>query len=359
MHRLTKSKLLAQSLAVVGVFLLLFQVCVLIPLVWSRAHVARDLGCYYVAAGRILHHAGPYQIPPGFVPSITPRWYMYSPQLALTFIPVAKVPFMTVARAWYLVELSAFWLFAAILARIASSKWSIAGALRWGVALWTVPDMGTIIIAENIDAVLWVLFGLGFLLPARGVLWSAIAQVKPFTVPALILASVIERRAVWLPSLLVVGIGWGAVVAVCGPGVVEDWLRSVSDVASQGTANVSNISLSFACVRIAAMLGYIDFNHPLPQAARHFMLGAELIAIAVTAMCTRKMERDFRYASLTAAMLLFSPLCWVNYIPLLFLLPAVAIRNGLPTAIWPQVSPHPVAARTPLVDEPVMHAGDQ
>jgi hypothetical protein len=325
---------------VLGIALLVFQLTGLLPLVWHVKLVARDLSCYIFAGRALAAHQPIYVAPPVFAPYITPRWYLYPPQLAILFAPLAPLHYMTIVHGWYVIELASFWFYAAILARIAGRRWSAANTLAWSVALWLIPDMGTVIIAENVDCVLWVLYGLGFLLPQRGLLWALIAQVKPFPVPALILACFTEGRKTWLPALAVMAVGYGAALLICGPHAFAQWLSVSGSVAGQGTVSTGNVSPVFAIARIAEASGHLDFHRPLPMAVRHAFALVQILALAGAFLATRRLPNDYRYAIVTAATVLSSPLCWVNYLPLLLVIPALMIRDRA-------ASPRDTAAAAP------------
>ena len=337
---LAQSSLLRLAACFLGVCLVVFQVSALIPLVWSKAWVMRDLQCYLTAAQNLVAHRSIYDAPRVYYPDLVPRWYLYPPQLALIMAPLAHASYVTVFRVWYVAEFLCYWTYAAMLARIVMGRWVLDKTLMAGVALWLTPFMGTIIVAENIDTFLWVLYGLGFLLPARGVFWSLIAQFKPFTVPALLVACFAEGRRVWLPAGIMMATGYGMALALCGPHEFRTWITLTPSIVGQGTTWESNLSPVFALARLAAVSGHLDFSRPLSPDVRHLFTAVQALAIGAAIFKTRRMPVEYRYAIVTAATLLSSPICWANYVPMLLMVPALYLRDARSRATDDVLEPH-------------------
>jgi hypothetical protein len=182
----------------------------------------------------------------------------------------------------------------------------------------------------NIDPVLWALFGLALVSPrARGPLFALVSLVKVYTVWPLALASWHDRARIYLPAALVLlaGILIGCLAPV-GVRAWVDWIRyAAPTMPAQGTFSTDNVSLSFAGLRLARVLGWQYTIGPLPVGPRLYLAAMGLAAPLVTMRVVRRMEHTLQYAWITTATLLFAPLCWSCYLAVPLATVALSVRS--------------------------------
>ncbi|MDQ3814222.1 MAG: DUF2029 domain-containing protein [Armatimonadota bacterium] len=315
-------------LTVLGVFHLAAQLGGWLPLHWQRTDRERDLTVYYDALRRLRTGQPLYQPWPDYVPAYTPSRYFYPPPFAAVFAPLGGLSFLWFARLWYLLLLASFWIYAWCLARLASpagTRVTIPAVLIAGLILDLWPRIYWAMSFGNAEPMLWALFGLSLATPNRGAALAGATLIKLHALWPLLLAIRHEGRRVPLPALLVIGFGLLLGWLVCGMQSYLSWWPAISPVLRQGTFNPDNISLSFAVLRLARLLGW-DYNpaDPLPRAAQLYL---SLMAVAgplFLIWLVRRQKPLMQYACVGAGVLLFAPLCWTMYLALLL----------APLALW-------------------------
>ena len=332
---------------------LVVQLLVFLPNHWKRTDRYRDVTYLYTAAQRVRSGQPLYRPWPEYGPHVhtemgppyTYDRHPYPPPLASVLAPFSALPFTSFARLWYFPVLAGFWGFAWTLARMAgrASGWS---TLTAGLLLGIFPGTYRALSLGQIDPILWALFGLALVLPAwRGAAFALSAAVKLYAGWPLLFAIGRERSRAFVPAAVV---ALGAVVVsgfMMGLDGFYSWGRHMLPVISQGTFNTDNVSLSFAGLRIARSLGWDYVPGPLPVPARIY-LGLMGIAAPITAgWLARKSRPEFQYAWVGAAAVLFAPLCWSSYLPLLLVLPALGLgvflesRNAGASGVTPENIP--------------------
>jgi hypothetical protein len=198
----------------------------------------------------------------------------------------------------------------------------------------------------NVEPVLWALFGAALAWPAaRGLGFAASAMVKLYCAWPLLAAVSREGWRVVRGAALALALGTVLCMLVLGPGVFArsmlDWARYMLPVVGQGTwafdphYGGTNVSFSFAILRVARELGWEYRPGPLPAWARLYLTVVGVAAPLLALWLTRRM-RDvaLRCGLVTAAAVLFAPLCWATYLPLLLAPLAAAVRLRAESGAW-------------------------
>ena len=308
----------------------------------------RDTRAYYDAGVAVRTGEPLYRTPPPGPHEFNGRWeYLYPPPLAAILSPVATWSYRTFDRAWLLLNLAAFWAFAAALGRIALGRWSAAGSLRWGAALFFWPGAVLSIHYGNIELVILALVALALAVPvsAGGALGLA-AAVK--ITPGWGLLPFLARR----PRSTALGLAVAGAVcfagsaAVFGMGqlqsLVWQWTHFVMPTVAQGqfwgerlaglmsrTRPVDyfgNLSPSFAPVQLAVMAGWDYTGGPLPFVVRTYLTSVAFAAPVAAAWLTRSWSLRFQSAVVVTAAMLAAPI--VRPYALASLLIVFASRRG-------------------------------
>lgn len=319
--------LLGRGLLAVAILHLVFQFALWLPLNWNRTDRYRDMTVYYDAAMRLKAGDSPYQLWPEYTPALLPSRFFYPPPFLLLARPLVELPYVWFCRAWYLILLAGFWVFAACIGQLASGKWGWRPTLLAGLALGLYPDSYVALGFGNFEPVMWACYGLAFSTRFRGVPLAFAAMMKVHPIWALALVVQKEGKRALIPALMVLSTGFGLGIWLCGWQNALQWWPATSPVISQGTFFDGNISLSFAMLRVVRWLGWGYTGGPLPTWARLYLslmaLGAPLTAIILS----RRKPLEMRLALTASATILFSPLCWTMYIPLLFAPAAMLYRE--------------------------------
>lgn len=316
------------KLALLGVAILhlVFQFVLWLPLNWSRTDHYRDMVIYYDAAMRLKAGGSPYQLWPEYTPSILPSRFFYPPPFLLLTRPLAELPFEWFCRVWYLFLLGAFWVYAAALGKLATGKWGWRTTLLAGLALGLYPHSYVALGFGNFEPVMWACYGLAFSTRFGAIALAFATMMKVHPIWALCLVVQKEGKRAFFPALAVLVVGFGLGIWLCGLENSLMWWPSTSPVISQGTFFTGNISLSFGGLRVLQHLGWHYDGGPLPGWARAYLSLVALLAPLLTVYFTRKKPLDLRLALTATATILFSPLCWTMYIPLLFAPAAILYR---------------------------------
>lgn len=312
---------------------------------WVNAEKRADAVIYYTVAKRALAGLPLYWPWPEYGPHFGTAGnpypldrHLYPPFLMGALIPLAELPLRSFVRAWYVVLYAGFWIYAATLARLATGRATPARVVVAAAVLAATPGAQLALMVANVEPVLWALFGLALAVPAlRGPGFTAAAMVKLYGAWPLLLAARREGWRVARGAALTLALGFGVGFLVLGPagfvGALLDWLRYMMPVVGQGTFAVdpvhggTNVSPSFAVLRAARALGWEYTEGPLPGWARLYLTAVAVGAPLLTAWWTRRAHPVLRYALVTVAAVVFAPLCWATYLPLL--LAPVAVAVGL------------------------------
>lgn len=338
---------------------------------WARAAVRDDMVRYYVIARRALAglpsywpwpEYGPHFATPGH-PYPQPR-LPYPPFLLGVVVPLADLPLATFARAGYVALYAGFAAYAASLSKLATGRVTAAGTLVAAAVIAATPGAQLAFMVANVEPVLWALFGAALAFPAfRGFGFAASAMVKLYCAWPLLLAARREGWRVVRGALLALALGAALCSVVLGPVAfvrsLLDWARYMLPVVGQGTFAYdpvyggTNVSVSFAGLRLARALGWEYHPGPLPGWARLYLTVLSVGAPLLAAWWTRKVrDPALRYGVVTAAAVLFAPLCWATYLPLLLAPLAIAVRlraEGRSGEAGPVGSGHPAEdGRAPL-----------
>jgi hypothetical protein len=317
----------------------------LVPALWERAARRDDMVRYYVIAGRALRGQslywpwpdyGPHFATPGY-PYPQPR-YPYPPFLMGVLVPFAHLPLPVFGRIWYVVLYAGLAVYAASLAKLATGRVTPAGATVAAAVVAAVPGAQLAFQVANVEPVLWALFGAALAWPAaRGFGFAASAMVKLYCAWPLLVAAWREGWRVVRGAGLALVLGTVLGMAVLGPGVFVgsflDWARYMLPVVGQGTWAVdphyggTNVSFSFAGLRLVRELGWEYRPGPLPGWARLYLTVVGIAAPLLATWLTRRMrDTALRCGIVTIAAVLFAPLCWATYLPLLLAPLAAFVR---------------------------------
>lgn len=312
---------------------------------WVNAARRDDMLRYYIIGNRALSGLPLYWPWPDYGPHImTPghryphNRYPYPPFFIATLAPLAKLPVATFARVWYVVLYAGFFAYAASLARLATGRITLGRLVVAAAVLAATPGAQLALMVANVEPVLWALFGLALAFSwARGFGFMASAMVKLYGAWPLLVATSREGWGVLRGAAVALGLGSLVCAVVLGPAVfvngLLDWARYMVPVVGQGTFMVdrvhggANVSLSFAGLRVARSFGWEYQPGPLPGWARLYLTLLGIGAPLLCAWLTRRIENSvLRYGLVTIAAVLFAPLCWTTYLPLLLAPLAVAVR---------------------------------
>lgn len=319
-------RLLGRTLVALAIFHLAFQLLVWFPDNWAREDRFRDLTVYYDAALRLKSGAPLYQPWPGYTPADYPSRFFYPPPFLLLTRPLAQANYLWFGRIWTALLLGAFWFYAFCLAKLATDKLDWRAVLVAGLAIDLCPRGYAALGYGNFEPVMWACYGLALSTRFRAAPLALAAMMKLHPVWALALVIKDEgRRAFWTASAVLL-LGFGAGVWLCGWENAAQWWSATSPVVSQGTFVGDNVSLSFAPLRLLNALGGITADAPLPLWAKAYLSLMAIGAPLLTIWLSRQQTPPLRYALTASATILFAPLCWTIYLPLL-LAPAAIIAN--------------------------------
>ncbi|HEX2189805.1 MAG TPA: glycosyltransferase 87 family protein [Longimicrobiaceae bacterium] len=329
----------------------------LVPALWLRADRRDDLQRYFVVARRALLGLQLYWPWPDYGPHFATlghpypqERFPYPPFLPAALAPLARLPLLAFARAWFVVLYAGLLVYAASLARLATGRISPAGVVVAAAVVAALPGAQLAFMVGNVEPVLWALFGAALAFPAaRGPAFAASAMVKLYAAWPLAVAVSREGWRVARGAALAVAVGLAVGCVSLGParflGAFLDWARYMLPVVGQGTFATdpvyggTNLSLSFGVLRLARELGWEYRPGPLPVWARLYLTAVGVAAPLLAARTTRRMrEPALRYGLVTVAAVVFAPLCWATYLPLLLAPLAVAVRLGLERRLAPTSS---------------------
>ncbi len=266
--------------------------------------------------------------PPFLTPALAPLLHLSGPPPS-GGLDISAFPAFAVA--WLVVLLGCTLLYAACLARLASGAASLRGTAHWLLLLLAFPPIGHTILYGNVDPVLWALTGLGLVAgTGAGAAFAGVALVKLWGVWPLAIAWRRHGSAVLAWAGLTVAAAATVSAAVLGVGrfvqALVDWLHYMLPVVSQGFSYPKNLSLSFAALRLAGAVGWLDLQAPLPALARVWLTVAGIAAPLAAAWALRRASARLQLSGTVAASVLFSPVCWPAYLGVLYV--AAAVLTG-------------------------------
>ena len=307
-----------------GVFHLFAQLLYSLPLELARTDRLRDTVVFYEALRRLTHGGSVYQPWPGYGVQMIPSRFFYSPAFLLLVRPLAGLDFVAFARTWTILMHGAFWVYAFCLSRLATGRWNVRAALLWALVADLVMQGHTALSIGQFDPFMWMLFGLALIYArhrAGFLAWATLVKIHPLW--SLCLALGQDKRA-WKSALLfalpVVAASWWLV----GTRTWLMWWPATQPVASQGTFDGSNVSLSFFALRALHWAGLLQASGALPAWAKGWLSACAVGGPLATAYAARRCSPELRLALVACAGVLFAPLCWTAYLPLLL----------FPLAVW-------------------------
>lgn len=336
----------ARSVQALVLLSLALHVGRVVPETLAVTRAKYDVYTYYLAALRVRSGEPLYRPWPEYGPHVNtaggPGYpldrFPYPPPLAVLLAPAAALPGAVFIRAWGVLLLAATWGYAACLARLAARRWTLPGTLLAAAVLQLTPGTRIVLAYGNVEPLLWLAFGLALVFPAaRGPGFTFAAAVKTFGIWPLLLAFREEGpRAVRGAALIAGGLALlGSIVM--GPaafvGACADWFRYMLPAASQGSFAISkglgfgNLSLGMAGLRIAGALGWEYVAGPLPAGARLYLALVSVAAPLAAIRWTRRLrDAPLRYALVTCAAMVFAPIFWTTYLPVLLAPAALCLR---------------------------------
>lgn len=324
---------------------------VLVAIEWNgipsqpfRDSLAYQQGASYAQSDQSLYVPLPAPGPHSFV-----GWpYIYPPPLAALLSPFPPVSYQTFDRIWLLLNVVAFWAFAASLGRIQTGRWSLGATLTWGAGLFFVPGSLFAIHFANVEPVIWALVGTAFAAPATaGLLLTLAASIK--ITPAWPLLALATRRP--RPVVLQAGIGSLLLLAVCvGVFGVDQlvsqsftwWSRILPSVAQgqfwggslpqlrQGVGPLDilgNLSLSFAPIQLAVLSGWDYDGGVLPAPVRFYLTTVGVAAPILVLWLTRAKPPREQAALVLVAAAFAAPIVRTYVLPLILLPLALRMRS--------------------------------
>ncbi len=301
-----------------GALHLALQLCVMMPVLWARTDPDRDLIVYFNAAQRLAHGQDVYQPWPQYGVQMTPFRFFYSPPFLLLVRPFAELDFLTFARAWTCLLLVPFWIYAFCLSRLTTGKWDLKAALVFGLAIEFLRGYAAISLGQ-FEPWMWMMFGLALTTRNRAGLLALATLVKIHPLWSLCLALTQDRSA-WKSALLVAVPVLLASLWLAGFSNWAMWWPATQPVASQGTFNGDNWSLSFLGLRLLHWMGLLQASGTLPAWAKLYLSACAVAGPLGVMFFARRCSRELRLTFVACAGVLFAPLCWTLYFPL-FLLP--------------------------------------
>ena len=322
-------------LAIPHFFLLM---CYSLPKRFLRTDRNRDVLAYYLVSERIQKGEPVYRQLPEVGPH-TPStpFYLYPPVLSSILAIMPPTTFVKFAQVWTVLLYAVFWIYAACLTRLAVGRVTLSGILIAGLVLTCFPGTHIALSYGQVDPFLWVLFGLALAVPAlRGAGLMAIALVKPWAIWPLIW-TFREGKRVWIGALLIAVGGAGVGMFVIGPTKFYTecyiWIRDVLPSVGQGTwsaGSEGSWSLSFAVLRaIKALQLWVYQGGVLPFWARAWLTFSASAAPLLVGWLLRRRPMALQLSAMGCAAVLFAPICWTSYLPLLLSLFAVLIGQTL------------------------------
>lgn len=301
-----------------------------------------DLNVYISAVTHLKHHQSLYVPLSMYGPDRLPIWYFYPPQFAVFFLSIRKLGINLLSHNIWLPLLALSLIIYAFTCSYivrGNTRTTYSEAFIWATILFFSPSILDAIGVGNIDMLLLALLGLGFAFPRFApALFAIVGQVKVYALLALLVLWIRERRG-FIQAGIPLALGCLLGICVCGFESYIEWKKLVATVITQGTFSPANLSLSFALLRILHGLHIWHYiSGPLPFGPRLYLQTASIIGPLVTVYFCRRLPNQKLYAIAIFSTLLFSPLCWPNYLAFGYILVALYLRDWLP--IWEARNDH-------------------
>jgi hypothetical protein len=337
LRKAERKTLLRHGILFVAVFHLIAQLFYGLPRTLSRTDSDRDVLAYFLAKERIQNHESAYPPTVEMVPyeANTPI-YLYPPVFSSLLSLFPSTSFIDFAEYWTLLVYAAFWVYAAVLTAVAVGRATFGSTLVTGLILGLFPGTQRALSLGQVDPLLWALFSMALVFPAMmGASAMGVSLVKLWGFWPLIIA-LREGRSTWLGALAMLAAGVG--VGSLGMGCVEFftsgwyWLTRVLPSLSQGSWDTDNWSLSFSLLRVLHVVGVWDYaSGMLPWWARLWLMVSSVAAPIIAILLLRRRILVVRFSAVASATILFAPICWTSYLPLLLTLFAALLSEKRPS----------------------------
>lgn len=328
----SRQPLWRNTFLVLAILHVVFQLGWWLPMHLTFKDDNRDLFVYHRAAQHAARGEKFYAPLENYGPDQVPGTFLYPPVFAAAILPLGHLSLPDFARLWYCILLLFFWIYAATLAYIATGRLSVRGVLVAGLLSAMFPGTMQGMSLGNVQPIINALWGLAFACGARaqGMALAAAALIKIHPLLSLLLAWRHQKASRW-PSIAVLLIGIVVGIGFFGWQAHLDWWRYVRPVVSQSTFFSSNISLGFLPLRLWEMAGGYH-GGPLPAWARLYLLIIGLGAPLWTLWLLRRAEPRLQTACVGCSAVIFAPLCWIYYWPMLLVPLALLIRQKVSQA---------------------------
>lgn len=317
------SPLFKRSLFFLAIFHLFAFFSYSLPTRLQRTDGERDLIANYQAMERTHNNASLYltSVINGSK-RLETLVYNYPPPLSSI---LGMLPAMSLARfskIWTLVLCAAFWIYAICLTKIAIGRISLSGTLIAGLALTLFPGTHVALSSGQIDPILWALFGMALAIPKlKGACLMSITLVKPWALWPLLWA--IKDRWKVVNGALIVALG-SLVLGGFVRGVEVfysewlTWLRDVLPFLGQGSWATGNWSISFGVLRVLKQLGFWKYpDGVLPGWAQLWLFFCGIFVPILSGIFLRKRRMIIQLSIIGCIAIVFSPICWISYLPIL------------------------------------------
>jgi hypothetical protein len=307
---------------------LVFQLGWWLPIHLQFRNDNRDLFIYHQAAHSAVKGEKIYTPVPDYGPDSIPNTFLYPPPFAAAILPLGHLSLPEFTRMWYWLLILCFWIYAASLAYLATGRVTAQGVLVAGLLSAIFPGTAQGMSLGNAQPLINALWGLALALGprGRGLALAAAALIKIHPLLSLMVAWKYEKASRW-SSLCVLVPSVAAGFAIFGVQAHRDWWRFAQPVVSQASFVSSNVSLSFLPLRLWKACGGYE-GGPLPSGARNYLMLVALAAPIVTLWLARHLEPRLQMAAVGCVAVLFAPLCWDYYLPMLLVPLALLIKES-------------------------------
>lgn len=199
---------------------------------------------------------------------------------------------------------------------------NFSGTLVAGLALTLFPGTHVALSSGQIDPILWALFGMALTIPKlKGAGLMTITLVKPWAFWPLIWA-IKDRWTIVIGALI---IAVGSLIlggSVRGMDVLYSewltWFREVLPFLGQGSWAPGNWSISFGVLRVLKQLGFWEYpDGILPGWAKLWLIFCGIFVPILSGLFLRKRRTIIQLSIISCIAIVFSPICWISYLPIL------------------------------------------
>ncbi|MDF2440753.1 MAG: alpha,2-mannosyltransferase [Abditibacteriota bacterium] len=324
-----------RALLALGVLHLGLQLFSWFPKHWEFDDDNRDLFIYHATAQRVLQDRSIYTPQPNYGPEQVPTTFLYPPAFAALIAPLGHLTLPAFSRLWFSLLIVAFWVYAATLAHLVTRRATLQSTLIAGFVLAAWPGTMIGMSLGNAQPMLHALWGISLAcgaaasgIAACGVALAASALIKIHPLWPLMVAWKADRASI-LPSLCVLLTGTLLGTFVCGVQSHWEWWQYAQPIVAQGSFAPSNFSLSFLALRAAQLLGWQYESGPLPGLARAYLTSVTLLAPLIALWLVRHEKPLLQMSVVGVVVVVFAPLCWDNYLPMLLAPLALWLRGIL------------------------------